>query len=380
MLAEHSPPLLLGLSTITMNLQKFARHIALPDFFEANLLRLQRATAVVVGAGGLGVPIVQCLAAAGVGAIRVIDFDKIELSNLPRQSLYGQSDVGLWKVEVLEQRMREWHPELRFEGVRDKLHAHNAAELLAGAQLVIDATDQFAVRFLINDVCSHMSIPLLSAAVTGYEGQWVIFSGQKNEPNYRDVFLHAPGEGLIGNCEVNGVLSTAAAVVGALAANSALRFLAGLPEATGKMHLYHTADQHLFHADVPLNEENPLRKKTYSFGDLNADYAGLCVSSEVAELTVSDVKKWLADHTDMVLVDVRTQPERDQYHIGGLHLPLHEFAERLHELPEQAPIVLYCQKGIRSWDAAAYLRLYRPEQKIYSLAGGMSAWIQHPNA
>jgi adenylyltransferase/sulfurtransferase len=350
--------------------------MALPDFTSEHQQRLENAAVVVVGAGGLGVPIVQYLASSGVGNIQVVDFDKVEESNLPRQVLYGSSDVGLPKVEVLCGGLKKLHPNLRLKSVREKLHCHNAFELLSGASLVIDATDRFAVRFLINDVCTELGIPLLSAAVTGYEGQWVLFDPAQSAVNYRDVYLSLPGGDALGNCETNGVLSTAAGIIGTLAANTAIRFLSGLKEEASVLHVFNTANLQLMHVQVQPHPSNALRMSGYSFGSLKEDYAGLYFTEDVNEVSVRELKQWIESGTDLILVDVRTAPERDQFHIGGQHLPLQEFAQKHHSIQEGNRIVLYCQKGIRSWDAAAYLKLYRPEQEIYSLEGGMVSWLR----
>jgi adenylyltransferase/sulfurtransferase len=288
---------------------------------------------------------------------------------------YGIADVGRPKVEVLCNQLYARYPHLKIQGIQEKFHLYNCLDYAREATLVIDASDRFAVRFLASDACAELNIPLLSAAVTAYEGQWVLFSNQPDSVNYRDLFLSAPGGDAVGNCQTNGVLSTAAGAMGTLAANSALRFLAGLNVSTNVLHVFNTADLSMVHLQVQAHPNNPLRKDNYSFGMLKHEYAELCMSEEVKEVDAETLSQWMQNAQDMVLVDVRTAPERNQFHIGGLHIPLQEFTLLHAEIPQEKKVVLYCAKGIRSWDAAAYLMMYRPNQPIYSLRGGMVAWV-----
>jgi molybdopterin/thiamine biosynthesis adenylyltransferase/rhodanese-related sulfurtransferase len=353
----------------------YTRHLALPDFSPESQKKVTNAHVLVIGAGGLGVPVAAYLAASGVGRITVLDFDCIDESNLHRQVAYGIADVGKPKVSVLCDQLQSRYPHLRIHAVHEKFHLYNCLDFIRDTTLVIDASDRFAVRFLACDACAELQVPLLTAAVTAYEGQWALFLNQPGAVNYRDLFLSAPGGEAIGNCETNGVLGTAAGVLGTLAANTALRFLAGLKVSTHVLHVFNTADLSLVHINVQQNPENPLRRDNYSFGLLKNEYEELCMSDQVEEVDGEELRLWLQNLENVVLVDVRTTPERDQFHIGGLHIALHEFASRHTEIPQGKSVVLYCQKGIRSWDAAAYLKMYRPEQPVFSLRGGMVSWV-----
>ena len=228
------------MSLTDAQLDRYARHIVLKEIGGAGQARLLEASIVLVGAGGIGAPAIQYLAAAGVGHLRVIDDDAVSLDNLQRQVLFGTADVGRPKVDVAAEQVAQLNPDVRFEAVRERIAAENSAALLAGADVVIDGSDNFATRLAVSDVCTRLRIPLVSAAMGQFQIQIATFRGwEASRPCYRCYVGDAFDSQDCDSCAELGVLGAAAGIAGSWAAMEAIRQIAGFGgEAAGKLHLF----------------------------------------------------------------------------------------------------------------------------------------------
>lgn len=209
-------------------LVRYSRHLILPEIGESGQNKLLKASALVVGAGGLGSPALFYLAASGVGRIGVIDGDRVEISNLQRQILHETSDVGRLKAESARDSLEDLNPELQIEAISKILTPENAKEIISRYDVVLDCSDNFETRFLVNDVCLKLKKPLVSAAILRFEGQISVFNLNKNSPCYRCLYSEIPPEGTMPTCELNGVFSPLAGIAGTIQAAEALKILAEL--------------------------------------------------------------------------------------------------------------------------------------------------------
>lgn len=357
-------------------LAHYSRHLVLPGFGEAGQLRLKKGKVLVVGAGGLGAPLLTYLAAAGVGTIGVIDPDCIEASNLHRQVLYGYDDIGRPKVEVAAQRLQEINPHIEVIAMQNSLTAANALDIIKDYDVVADGTDNFATRYLVNDACVLLGKPNVYASIYRYEGQLSVFNLLRSDgsrgPHYRDLYPQPPAGALIPNCAEGGVLGVLAGIMGSLQTNEVIKILSGSGQPLdGRLLLLDTRDLSTRLVRLP-------QQSTHQVTEL-IDYEEFCQTTPVTqmkEVSVKELKTWLEQNKDIQLVDVRTALEHRLGNIGGTLVPLEELDQRYHEIDRHKPVVLYCKVGERSAVALQYLQQTHGFTNLYNLQGGIMAWVQ----
>jgi molybdopterin/thiamine biosynthesis adenylyltransferase/molybdopterin synthase catalytic subunit/rhodanese-related sulfurtransferase len=343
----------------------FSRQVALPEVGVAGQQRLRAGSVLVIGAGGLGVPVLQYLAAAGVGRIGLVDGDVVEASNLHRQPLYGVADIGKSKATVAATRLRQLNPAATFAVHAERADAGNLVDWLARYDLVVDCSDNFATKFTVNDAAVILGKPAVFASVYQYEGQLQVYLPREDWPCLRCLWPEAPRDGLVGNCAQAGVLGPVPAALGAMQAMQALKILLGLPvESTPALHVFDLLGMHwrtLKAARNPACDHSP------------RDLQTAAIDPAALELTYPTLTA--ARASGLTLVDIREPWERARDDPAGLiewHLPLSALLQGATALPPEGRYLIVCAHGVRSLALAGQLRS-RGYPAVYSLVGGLAA-------
>lgn len=343
---------------------RYSCQIALPGFNEAAQHRLQQAKVLIAGAGGLGCPTAQYLTAAGIGTIGIADFDTVSLSNLHRQILYTPADVGQKKSVIACQKLQQQNPGIKLVAHDVKITSDNVMDLISQYDIIVDGTDNFETRYLLNDAGVLTGKPVVYGAIYQFEGQaavWNIINADgARSPNYRDLFPEVDAT-QIPNCADGGVIPTLAGMIGCIQANEVIKYIT------------HTGE--LLAGKVMIFDALTLQSHIIKIGKTTkTNITKLVKTIETLTMSVSDVKKGLADHT-LELVDIRTDQERDQVDIGGIHFEADEIDENMDYLTNEKVKVLYCSIGKRSAEVVKQIKKIAPSANVYSLEGGLQAWF-----
>ncbi|SMO52305.1 molybdopterin-synthase adenylyltransferase MoeB [Fodinibius sediminis] len=367
----------------------YSRHLSIPEFGLEGQKKLKAARVLAVGTGGLGAPMLQYLAAAGVGTIGLVDFDKVEASNLHRQVLFGASDVGRSKVAVAKERLREINPHIDIHVHELRLSSENALEVIKDYDVVADGTDNFPTRYLINDACVMLDKPNVHGSIFQFEGQISVFNyvNDKGErgPNYRDLFPEPPPPGLVPSCAEAGVLGVLPGIIGCLQASEVIKVITGIGRPlTGELFLFDAQEFSTRKVKVTKNKDNPLTGENPELTEL-IDYEAFCGlsspeeennESAVPEVTVQEYKAWLDADEDVQLIDVREPHEVEIAEIGGELIPLDAIVDHAGEISRDKKVVVHCRSGQRSADAIRQLQQKYDFDNLYNLKGGILAWSQ----
>ena len=377
-LVEPGPPL------TRAQIARYARHLLIPDVGELGQRRLTAARVLVLGAGGLGSPAMLYLAAAGVGTIGVCDPDVVEVSNLQRQVVHGVSDVGRPKVESAAATLAEVNPLVRVVQHRVRLDTGNALELMAGYDLVVDGTDNFATRYLVNDACVLLGIPNVWGSVFRFDGQVSVFWGGQG-PCYRCLFPEPPPAGSVPSCAEGGVLGVLCAAIGAAQATEAVKLITGIGDPLVGRLLVHDALRATWRELAVRRDpgcavcgEAPTITRESGLADYET-FCGLPPTDDGLPVVLAhELAAWLDDPArDVLLVDVREPGERAIVSIpGAVVVPRVQFdsAEAFSRIPFDRPVVLYCKSGVRSATALRLL-LDAGHSDARHLQGGVLAWV-----
>lgn len=359
---------------------RYSRHLILPEVGEAGQYRLKQASVLVVGAGGLGSPSALYLAAAGIGCIGLMDYDKIELTNLQRQILYTTAEVGRSKTDCARSRLLALNDQIKVETHAEKLSAANAASIIKQYDIVLDGSDNFSTRYLVNDACVLAGKPNVYGSIYRFEGQASIFH-PPHGPCYRCLFPQPPAPDAVPNCAEGGVLGVLAGTIGVLQATEAIKWILGVGTSLlGRLLIYDAMDMRFDAFALTRNPDCPLCGNQPTIKTLT-DVAVSCASGSAgSEISAAELQKLLANETDITLLDVRTAEEFAQCQLANAVLiPLAELPARLSALNRQARIVVYCRSGMRSQRAADLLRDHG-FANVASLAGGLLKWQQEVDA
>ncbi|MGQ0815055.1 MAG: molybdopterin-synthase adenylyltransferase MoeB [Gemmatimonadota bacterium] len=367
-------------------LRRYSRHLALPEVGLAGQQKLKEGSALIVGAGGLGSPVALYLAAAGVGRIGVIDFDRIDETNLQRQVLYGTADVGREKVDVATRRLRDLNPEIDIVAYKTRLTSDNALDILRDYAVIIDGTDNFPTRYLVNDACALLGKPYVYGSILRFDGQVSVFDAQHG-PCYRCLFREPPPPGLVPNCAEGGVLGALPGIIGSLQALEAIKLISGAGETLiGRLLLFDGLTMKWRELRLKKNPECALCGERPTITGL-IDYDEFCgvtresmtdVAQPVAEISAPELKARCDRGEQPTLIDVREPFEWDIANLGeygARMIPLNEVPNHAHELNPGEEIIVYCRSGARSGRAAAYLQALGFEQ-VVNLKGGILAWAR----
>ena len=357
--------------------ERYSRQLVLPEIGPAGQRKLKASSVVVIGAGGLGIPALVYLAAAGVGKIGIVDCDIIERNNLHRQTMYTEADVGRAKAKVAEDRLRQVNPHVAFTSFETKLDSSGALELLAGYDVVVDCTDNFPARYLINDACVMLHKPDVYASVFRFDGQASVFHADKG-PCYRSLFPEPPPSDTVQDCAEAGVLGVLPGIMGGIQAAQTINLLIGKGRSlVGRLLLFNATDMSFSELRVGKSSQCPACGPHPTVTKL-IDYEEFCGTSrapaKVAEVDATTLKRLLDSGADIQLLDVREPSEYDLCHIQGSKLiPLEELQRRAGELDPEDEIVVYCHVGVRSARAVEFLSS-KGFRRARNLMGGIRAW------
>ena len=362
---------------------RYARHLTLPEFGVAGQRRLKTASVLCVGAGGLGSPLLMYLAAAGVGRIGIVDDDRVEVSNLQRQVIHAESGLGQLKTDSARQRIVGLNSHCRVEQHACRLTTTNAIELVEGHDLVVDGSDNFPTRYLINDVCALLNKPWVYGSVQRFEGQVSVFNQGPQSPDYRDLVPEPPPPGLVPSCADGGVVGVMPGLIGLLQATETIKLLAGLGESLdGRLLLVDGLTMRF--RELRL-QRRPQRPPITGLIDYEAfcsvdDSGRLEGASSVRSISVKELSALLDDGGELVLIDVRNPSEADVAVIPRSQLiPLAQIEngagiEEIRRLAGQGPIYVHCKLGGRS--ARAVELLSQQGIDATNVSGGIDAWSQ----
>jgi len=360
---------------------RYSRHVVMPEVGVEGQLKLKQAKVLCVGAGGLGAPLSLYLAAAGVGRIGIVDFDSVDITNLQRQVLFGTSDAGRPKTAAAAERLQNLNPHIRIDMFQTQLTSQNALDILKDYDVVVDGTDNFPARYLVNDACVLLGKPNVYGSVFRLEGQVSVF-GYSGGPCYRCLYPEAPPPGLVPSCAEGGVLGVLPGIVGALQAAETVKLILGKGDAlVGRLLLIDALGMTFRELRLRKNPNCPVCGEHRTITAL-IDYDEFCglrgqetrsTASDVPEIAPRELKARLDRGDDLFLLDVREPQEYQICHLNGRLIPLGELSRRVQELDPSRETVVYCRSGKRSNDAAAFLKK-AGFGKIWNLKGGILAW------
>lgn len=361
---------------------RYQRQILLKEFGLKGQEKLAAARVLVVGAGGLGCPALLYLTAAGVGTIGIVDFDIVQASNLHRQVLFTESDIGAQKVTQAIHHLQQRNQEIKLVAHDLLLSPQNCFQILGQYDIVLDGTDNFSTRYLLNDACYLLRTPLVMGAISRFEGQVAVFwNKEESDVNYRDLFPTPPKPGEIKNCAEAGVLGVLPGIIGMQMANETIKLITGVGKPLiNQLFTYHALTNHTDFFDVRVQTANrtliPSDKKTFE----QTNYRWLCGEENVEEILPEELEMWMKREA-LTIIDVREWGETPvPDNISYIQIPFSEFSDRLEEIPS-GTILLFCQSGMRSKKAAQLLMEQRNNPvKVLSLAGGVLNWLTFTKA
>jgi len=354
---------------------RYSRHLLLPEIGEEGQEKLKRASALIVGVGGLGSPVSMYLAAAGIGRLGLVDFDTVDETNLQRQILYGESNVGERKLDAAWKRLRDMNHDLRIETFNDRLSSRNARPLMEPYDLILDGTDNFATRYLVNDACVMLGKPNVFASIYRFEGQVSVFDARVG-PCYRCVYPDPPPPNVVPSCAEGGVLGVLPGIVGTLQAAEAIKLIAGIGEPLiGRMLLFDALSMRFRTMRIPKNPDCKVCGANPQIREL-IDYDEYCTPVNNMEITAGELAQRLERNEPVFLLDVREPMEWSIGHLqNATHVPMRQVPSQLGALPKDKEIVVYCRSGARSANVQQYL-LANGFSKVKNLSGGLKAWAR----
>lgn len=369
-------------------LKRYNRHLVLSNFGLEGQTKVRSASVLVVGAGGLGCPALLYLTAAGVGKLGIVDSDVVELSNLQRQVLYTTHDIGKRKAEVAVERLRSLNPNVTFIPHAVKLSSNNALQVLSEYDVIIDGSDNFPTRYLLNDACIILNKPLVYGSILKFEGQLSVFNIKKKDrsfsSNYRDLFPSPPEPESAPNCEEAGVLGVLPGMIGAMQANEAIKIITGIGTPLyDKLLMFdaETMDQTI----IKIKNQN-----TRSSISTLIDYDLFCGKiqnkskslqehdneNKMKEISVEELKELKESGSDFQLIDVREPHEYDICNLEGELIPMGQVPNNVDKIDKEKQVILYCRSGRRSADVITWLEKNHHLTNLYNLQGGILAWAR----
>jgi molybdopterin/thiamine biosynthesis adenylyltransferase/rhodanese-related sulfurtransferase len=379
------PPLVSPADDLTVDeVRRYSRHLIIPEVGKTGQRRLKNARVLCVGAGGLGSPALMYLAAAGVGTLGIVDFDEVDESNLQRQVIHGQSDLGRPKAVSARESIREINPHVQVVLHEERLDSSNAMRIFAPYDLIVDGTDNFATRYLVNDACVLLGKPYVWGSIYRFDGQASVFWAEHG-PCYRCLYPEPPPPGMVPSCAEGGVLGVLCATVGSIQVNEAIKVITGIGEPmVGRLAIYDALEMTLRSVTVRKDPECPVCGKNPTITEL-IDYDEFCgtVSDDAqraaagSTISARELKAMLDAGEDIFLVDVREPNEHEIVSIpSAVLIPKAEFLSgaALERLPSDKRVVLHCKSGARSAECLAVVKGAGWSDAVH-LGGGILAWI-----
>jgi adenylyltransferase/sulfurtransferase len=360
---------------------RYSRHLIMPEVGMEGQLKLKGAKVLLIGTGGLGAPLGLYLTAAGVGKIGLVDFDVVDFTNLQRQITFGTSDVGKPKTAAAQARLSNLNPDIEITRYETKLTSGNALELFKDYDIVVDGTDNFPTRYLVNDACVLLGKPNVYGSIFRFEGQVTVF-GMPDGPCYRCLYPEPPPPGLVPSCAEGGVLGVLPGIIGSLQAMETIKLILGRGDSLeGRLVLFDALAMKFRELKLRKNLSCPLcgeHRTIHQLIDYN-EFCGIRGEEEpesnlhVPEITPRELKERLDRGDDLYVLDVREPHEYQICNLKGHLIPLGELPRRVHELDSSHEIVAHCRSGKRSAEAVDFLRK-AGFRKIHNLRGGILAW------
>ncbi len=367
-------------------LERYSRHLIIPEFNIEGQRKLKAARVLVIGTGGLGAPLLQYLSAAGVGTIGIVDFDVVEDSNLQRQVLFTQADIGRPKVEAAKERIEAQNPHIKIKTYNTTFTSENAIEITSNYDVIADGTDNFPTRYLVNDLSVLLKVPNVYASIFRFEGQVTVFNYEdahgNTGPNYRDLFPEPPPPGLVPSCAEGGVIGVLPGILGSLQANEVIKVITGVGDnLSGRLFLFDALNFETRTLKIEKDPDNPLNGKNPTITEL-IDYEQFCglgiekkvEREDVKGIDVATLKTWLEGAEDIQLIDVREPYEYDIVNINGQLIPQNDVLEHVDEISSDYKVVVHCRSGKRSADVIELLQDKYGFTNLYNLEGGILDW------
>jgi molybdopterin/thiamine biosynthesis adenylyltransferase/rhodanese-related sulfurtransferase len=359
---------------------RYSRHLVLPEVGMEGQRKLKAARVLCVGAGGLGSPVALYLAAAGVGTMGLVDFDVVDFTNLQRQVIHTTADVGRKKLDSASEKIAAINPNVQLKRFETRLTSENALQILAGFDMVVDGTDNFPTRYLVNDACVLTGIPNVYGSIFRFEGQASVFA-TADGPCYRCIYPEPPPPGLVPSCAEGGVLGILPGLLGVIQATEAVKLIIGVGDPLiGRLLLVDALGMQFRQMRLRKNPDCPVCGQHRTVTKL-IDYNQFCgirgeeivPVSGVPDMEPEELKRRLDAGDDLFILDVRGPSEYQICNLGGHLIPLNDLPKRLHELDPSREIVVHCKLGPRSAKAVEFLR-QSGFRKVYNLKGGIRAW------
>ncbi len=360
---------------------RYSRHLIMPEVGMEGQLKLKKAKVLLIGAGGLGAPLGLYLAAAGVGRLGLVDFDVVDFTNLQRQVTYGTSDVGTAKLTAARARLSDLNPDIQIDGYETKLTSDNALEIFREYDIIVDGTDNFPTRYLVNDACVLLGKPNVYGSIFRFEGQATVFA-YNGGPCYRCLYPEPPPPGLVPSCAEGGVLGVLPGIIGAIQANETVKLILGKgTPLVGRLLLFDALNLKFRELKLRKNPDCPACGEHRTLTRL-IDYNEFCgirgeetqPTVQVPEIEPTELKRWYDTGKDFFVLDVREPHEYQICKLPDSHLiPLGELPRRVHELDSSVEIVAHCRSGQRSAQAVEFLRK-AGFRKVWNLKGGILGW------
>ena len=363
-------------------IKRYGRHLLMPEVGLEGQKKLKASSVLLIGAGGLGSPAALYLAAAGVGTIGVVDFDVVDHSNLQRQILHGTADIGRSKLESASERIHSINPHVAVELHEVRLDSSNALEIFKNYDVIVDGTDNFPTRYLVNDACVLLHKPNVYGSIFRFEGQASVFYADKG-PCYRCLYSEPPPPGLVPSCAEGGVFGVLPGIIGTVQALETIKVLLGIGNPLiGRLLLFDALRLEFRELKLRKNPDCPVCGSNPTIHEL-IDYEAFCGVAPAAptngqgelEITVEELKERLDRNDGLFLLDVREPHEYEIANLGGKLIPLNDLPKRVNELDSSNEIVVYCASGIRSGKAVKFLTDVG-FRKVKNLVGGISAWAE----
>jgi adenylyltransferase/sulfurtransferase len=360
---------------------RYSRHLIMPEVGMEGQLKLKGAKVLLIGTGGLGAPLGLYLTAAGVGHIGLVDFDVVDFTNLQRQVTFGTSDVGKPKTAAAKARLSNLNPDVEITSYEIKLTSENALELFKDYDVIVDGTDNFPTRYLVNDACILLGKPNVYGSIFRFEGQTTVF-GMPDGPCYRCLYPEPPPPGLVPSCAEGGVLGVLPGIIGSLQALETIKLILGRGDSlVGRLLLFDALTMKFRELKLRKNSSCPMcgtHRKIHKLIDYN-EFCGIRGEEEpemdlhVPEITAHELKERLDRGDEIFILDVREPHEYQICNLKGHLIPLGELPRRVHELDSSHEIVAHCRSGKRSAEAVDFLRK-AGFRKVLNLRGGILSW------
>ncbi len=355
---------------------RYSRHLLLDKVGEQGQEKLKTAKVLVIGAGGLGCPILQYLTAAGVGIIGIVDFDTIDETNLQRQVLFTTKDIGKNKAEVAANRLKELNEYVQFNIYNERLTNKNSIELFSQYDIVVDGTDNFSTRYLVNDACIKTNRPLVYGAIYKFEGQVSVFN-YKGGPSYRCLFPEAPEAGSVPNCSDIGVIGVLPGLIGTQQANEVIKIILQIGQTlSGKLAMFDALNASQFVVEIKRNEEQIKIAQGLDFENYDYDFfCGVKTNNEIPQINLEELQL-MAEKEDIQVIDVREHWEQPKFNKGKvLNVPLDDLEDYIEMIDRNKKVVVICQSGGRSMKAIDFLQSEYQFRNLINLKEGIKNYI-----